>query len=264
VTRATEEFQQLVAGPEDDIGLDVGCLLIAAHAHPADKVDDVVAGGLAALDRLADGCPGATPLSIRAHLFDDLGFSGNRERYDDPRNSYLDVVIAERTGIPITLSVVTIEVARRLGVGLTAVGMPGHFLVGLDGDAWLDAFDGGRVLDLHACRYRFGSVPDWDDSMLAPVGARAVLARVLANLRHVFTASGSLADLVWVLDLRTAIPGVPVTERAELASVLTTLGRYGEAGTELERLADLFAAAGNKPAEDDLRNRAIQTRARLN
>jgi regulator of sirC expression with transglutaminase-like and TPR domain len=263
VTGPTDEFVDLVSGPEDSVALDRGCLLIAAHAHTL-----AVADGMRALDDLAERCPASTVAGLRRYLFDTLGFAGNRDHYDDPQNSYLDTVLASRTGIPITLSVVTIEVGRRLGLTLTPVGMPGHFLVGVGDQQWLDAFDGGHMLDVDACRARFtaaaGPEMAWRDEMLDPVGPRVVLARVLNNLRHLFTTTGALVDLVWVLKLRKAIPGAPVAERAELASVLTTLGRYADAGAELEDLADVFDMAGNQPAADELRARAVQTRARLN
>jgi len=258
---ASEEFLALVAGPEGDIPLDGGCLLIAAHARPPGERATVVTRGRAALDELAGGCGGADLDAVLGHLFGTLGFAGNRAHYDDPRNSLLDEVIGRRTGIPITLSVVLIEVARRVGVALAPIGMPGHFIVGAGDGRFVDAFDGGRVLDEGGCRRRFaelaGPGAPWSVDLLAPVGPRAVLSRVLANLRRVYGESGDLRALDWVLALRVAIPGVPPAERAERASVLSALGRYDEAAAELDRLA---AAGGG----DELRSQAARLRARLN
>lgn len=273
---ATEQFHALVAADGPDAPLDVGCLLIAAHAHPRDEVASVLTAGLAALDALAESCPGPTVDDLRRHLFGDLGFHGNRRRYDDPRNSYLDHVLAQRTGIPITLAVVMIEVGRRLGIPLDGVGMPGHFLVGL-GDGWfVDAFDGGRLLDAEGCRERFlelaGPGAPWSDELLAPVRPQAVLARVLANLRQLFATAHDLRGLDWVLQLRLGLPGVPERERAERASVLSALGRYDEAAGELESLARSTMAETRHPSgvtipdatAVDLRARAARLRARLN
>lgn len=273
---ATEQFRALVAGGDPDAPLDVGCLLIAAHARPEADAGAVLAAGLADLDALAETCPGPTVDDLRRHLFGDLGFHGNRRRYDDPRNSYLDHVLAQRTGIPITLAVVMIEVGRRLGIPLDGVGMPGHFLVGL-GDGWfVDAFEGGRLLDAAGCRERFlelaGPGAPWSDELLAPVRPQAVLARVLANLRQLFAAAHDLHGLDWVLQLRLGIPGVPERERAERASVLSALGRYDEAAGELEALArstmgDTRHPSGATIPDDasvDLRARAARLRARLN
>ena len=95
--------------------------------------------------------------------------------------------------------------------------------------------------------------------MLAPVGPLAIVARVLANLRGVFAATDDLGALARVLELRTAIPGVPAAERAERSAVLSALGRYGEAATELDRLAALDGGDA-----DEIRLRAAALRARLN
>lgn len=273
---ATEQFHALVAGDGGDPPLDVGCLLIAAHSHPDTDPGQVLTAGLTALDELAQSCPAPTVDGLRRHLFAHLGFRGNRRRYDDPRNSFLDHVLEARTGIPITLSVVMIEVGRRLGMALDGVGMPGHFLVGLGNGSFVDAFDGGRVLDVAGCRERFlelaGPGAPWSDDLLAPLAPQAVLARVLANLRQLFASTQDLRGLDWVLELRLGIPGVPPRERAERASVLAALGRYDEAAAELEALAGRRGPTGNHPSgaaaapagADELLARAARLRARLN
>lgn len=264
----TEQFRALVEGGRDDPPLDVGCLLIAAHARPASDAGTVLGDGLALLDDLARTCPGPTLDDLRAHLFSRLGFRGNREHYDDPRNSLLDHVLIHRIGIPITLSVVVIEVGRRLGLDLAGVGMPGHFLVGVSPERFVDAFDGGRLLDPAGCRERFaelaGPGAPWSDELLAPVSSRAVLARVLANLRQLFAAAQDLNGLDWVLELRLGIPGVSSRERAERASVLAALGRYDEAASQLEALARDKDAGGPDGGGPELRSRAARLRARLN
>jgi regulator of sirC expression with transglutaminase-like and TPR domain len=268
MSTATERFAALLRAPEEAIPLDAACLLIAAAVRPdtragaAGDTDAVVADGLEELDRLAARCPPDLDV-LRRRLFEEEGFAGNRLSYDDPRNSYLDEVLHRRTGIPITLAVVVIEVARRVGLQLAAVGMPGHFLVGAGGGRYLDAFDGGRLLDVEACRRRFAELagPDarWAPDLLSPVGARAVLARVLANLRSVFAAADDLVSLASVLELRSAIPGVPAAERAERSAVLAALGRFDEAAAELDRLAATQPADATR-----LRSSAAALRARLN
>ena len=277
---ATEEFLALVGGPEEGIALDAGCLLIAALGRGRPDDASVVTNGRAHLDRLAAGSDATDVDGLLRYLFGTLGFAGNRAQYDDPRNSYLDEVLDRRCGIPITLAVVVIEVGRRLGLGLTPVGMPGHFLVGAGPGRYVDAFDGGRVLDAEGCRRRFlelaGPGAPWSADLLASVGPRSVLTRVLANLRRLFAASHDLQGLAWVLALRTGIPGVPSTERMERATVLAALGRFDEAAVELDRLADLeeegapaFHHPSQGPAADvvaapELRARAARLRARLN
>ena len=124
----TTRFTELVQGPPHELALDEAALLIAAHARPG--LD--VAAELRLLDRLAAGIPAGDLHEWRRHLFVDLGFSGNVRRYADPRNSFLNEVLDRRVGIPISLSLVYIEVARRAGVSASPVGFPGHFLARVD------------------------------------------------------------------------------------------------------------------------------------
>lgn len=243
VTRveATERFAELVARPEPCVPLDEAALLVAAHAYPGLDVD----AELARLDRLAERCGPPTLDGLLELLFVELGFRGNRGEYYDPRNSYLNDVLTRRLGIPITLAVVTLSVGRRLGVPLAGVAMPGHFLLRdrVDPSVFVDPFAGGAVLDAAGCELAFRRVQG-DDAIfeprfLEPVGAHAILARLLANLRAVFSASGARASLAWVLRLRTLVPGVPVDEHAELAGVLAGLGDFAGAAVEFQQAAAL-------------------------
>jgi regulator of sirC expression with transglutaminase-like and TPR domain len=208
---ATERFAEVVRRVEYELPLDEAALLVAAHACP----DLDVEAELAALDALAAGCPDRTLDALLTHLFRDLGFRGNAGDYADPANSFLHEVIRRRTGLPITLSLVLMEVGRRLGVPLSGVGMPGHFLVRHEGEpaCFVDAFDGGRVLDEDGCRHRFHAVLGADapfrSSYLEPVGSRAILTRVLANLRRLYSDRGDLGEMAWVAGLQLLIPGNP-------------------------------------------------------
>jgi regulator of sirC expression with transglutaminase-like and TPR domain len=253
VTEQADRFAALVARPEDEIPLDEAALLIAAHARP----DLDVAAELGRLDELAAGCKEPTLDGLTHHLFTELGFRGNTEEYSDPDNSYLDRVLQRRVGIPITLSVLTMEVGRRLGVPLDGVGMPGHFLVRhrADPGTFLDPFGGGRRLDAAGCRALFaalggtdpgarGRPPDsggvsrlqWEDAYLAPVGPRAILTRMLLNLQGLFLPS-DLRSAAWVLELRLTMPGLTVADRLGLARALGSMGRFGSAAAELDRVA---------------------------
>lgn len=257
----TERFAELVARPESALPLDEAALLIAAHAHP--RVD--VAAGLDRLDRLAAGVPSPDLDGIRTHLFGPEGFRGNRDDYYDPENSYLDSVLERRLGIPITLSVVLLEVARRVGVGLTGIGMPGHFLVATTAPPlrFVDAFDGGAVLDHAGCAARYAALTGGrplDPAALAPVGPRAILTRMLSNLGGVARQRKDPGLLQWVLELRTAIPSQSVAERRDLAATLASSGRFDEAAAVLEAMADALAVG----PDHDLRRQAAGLRARLN
>jgi regulator of sirC expression with transglutaminase-like and TPR domain len=178
-------FADLVNGPQSGLQLDRACALLAAGFTGTDRSDEVCArlDDLAAQvgERSLDGVLAA----MRGRL------AGNRTDYYDPRNSYLDDVLERGLGLPITLSVVAIEVGRRVDVPLVGIGLPSHFLV-RDGSSerYGDPFHDGARFD------RAGMVAAWhrlvgeghtfDEWYLAPVSERAILIRMLNNLRGVF------------------------------------------------------------------------------
>src|SRR5213080_5101258 len=197
--RLREDIAALVAAGERT-NLARAALAIARIAYP----DLDPAPYLRQLDGLAaavrprlhpGGSPEAAAAELAGYLFGECGFRGNQEEYYDPRNSYLNDVLERRTGIPITLAVVLIETGARLGLSITGVGFPGHFLVRVEGDAGsvvLDPFFGGRVLDVGEllARYRAFLGPRGDgvtslpSDVLAATDAPAILARMLRNLLH--------------------------------------------------------------------------------
>jgi regulator of sirC expression with transglutaminase-like and TPR domain len=257
--RAMAHFADLVSRPEDKIPLDEAALLIAYQARPGLDIGAV----LARLDDLAASCHPPTFDGLVRHLFEDLGFRGNAEHYQDPDNSYLDQVLQRRVGIPISLSVLTMEVGRRLGVGLDGVGMPGHFLVRHRADPamFLDPFGGGRRLDPAGCQAIFATLggTGWNDAYLDPVGPRTILNRMLLNLQGLFLPA-DLKSAAWVLQLRLTIPGLAVADRLGLARALGSLGLFGAAA------AGLDAVAEGLPDDEaaTLRGEALALRARSN
>ena len=248
-------------GPEDDLALDEAALLIAAHAYPDLDVDRE----RARLDDLAARCPEPTIEGWRQYLFVDVGFTGETQRYYDPRNSYLNDVLDSRRGIPITLAVLGIEVGRRLGLHFDGVGLPGHFLLRSADtpDTFVDPFHGGAVLDRLGCVQRFNAVNPPTAPFLAayldPVGPRAILGRILQNLKGAYTRQGDTDALRWVFDLRLAIPGTPPLERRDGARLQAAGGRFDIAADQLEHLADSMPDNA-----EDLLTEARALRARLN
>ncbi|HEY7137909.1 MAG TPA: transglutaminase-like domain-containing protein [Acidimicrobiia bacterium] len=234
-----DRFARLVRRAEADLPLDEAALLVATCVRPVD-VDE----GLARLDDLAAGCPARDAEGVARHLFVDVGFAGDTADYDDPRNSFLDEVITRRRGLPIALSVLMIEVARRLGVGIVGIGMPGHFMVrdASRSDLFLDPFYAGVRLDLAGVEARFHAVRGDEAFRLeyvAPVGSRAILSRMLANLQRSFL-SRQPNTVVSVARMRYAIPGLSLPERHQIAMLLGSLGHYDEAASMLgELVADL-------------------------
>lgn len=195
------DWNALAALPDEGVPLLGTALLIARDEYPDldaevyDRLAQTHAEHLRAeIDAIA-----AWPLKMAAinrHLFDELGYSGDHDEYYDPRNSYLNQVFERRLGNPISLAMVQIEVARRLGVPLDGVSFPGHFLVRLpvdDGILVMDPFNGGRPLGADELRERAkphlgGDVPD-DNALLQilePASQRAILIRVLRNLHGVY------------------------------------------------------------------------------
>jgi regulator of sirC expression with transglutaminase-like and TPR domain len=210
----TSRFAQLVSGRDDALPLDEACLLVSAHAQPG--LD--VAATLAELDEMATGID--TFAGWHARLFTELGFNGDTETYHAAENSLLDRVVERRQGMPITLAVVGMEVARRAGVAMAGVGMPGHFLLRHGGQpaCFVDAFAGGELLDEKACESLFRKIADpgtpFRAAYLEPVTRRQIVARILANLRYTYTVAGDGANLSWLLRLQLLMPDPGVPERA--------------------------------------------------
>jgi len=257
---ALGRFAQLAALPEPSIDLAEAALLIGAAGDPGIEPSRWLAELEGYAARLAD--LGA----LRHRLFVELGFRGDTRNYYDAENSFLHRVIARRLGIPITLSVLAIEVGRRAGIALDPVGMPGHFLVGVPGeDAWLDPFGGGEPLDLAGCEARFraatGAGPEvaFGRHLLPVVGPFAVLSRMLANLGVVYQVLHSGADLEWVTRMRLALPDAGTAEVMALASALELQGKFLEAARELEE-----RAAADPQEGEQLRAAALRLRSRFN
>lgn len=255
-----ESFTALMAGRGPGPELDVGALAIAAGANPT-----VDAGRwLRELDRLAQGVDSLDALTHR--LFVDRGFAGNTTRYYDPRNALLDQVLDRRLGIPITLSIVCIEVGRRAGIPLEGIGLPGHFLVrSLTSGRYLDAFDGGTLLDLAGCEALFrasnqaGPKIPFGPHLLMHTPKRTILARILQNLRLVYRRLGRARDLEWVLRMRLALPGVGPDDLVELGRTL------GHQGRPLDGARFLEARITEWPQHEERLTLAARTlRAQLN
>jgi regulator of sirC expression with transglutaminase-like and TPR domain len=259
---ATERFGELLSRPETKVPLDEGALLIAAHAYP----DLDVEAEIERLDRLADGCRTPTLDGLVRYLFVECGYRGNSLDYYDPRNSYLNDVTERRIGIPISLCVLTLAVGRRLGVPMSGVGMPGHFLLRdrVDPEVFVDPYDHGALIDRAGCLRIFrglhGESAPFDPEFLEPVGARTILARMLANLKAVFRERGDTESRAWVLDLRCRIPDMVTAEFGEHAEALAALGRFDRAAQALEEGA---ARLDGDPADAWLAT-ARSLRSRLN
>lgn len=203
-------FAELVS--RDDFALDEAAMQIGAWDYPQRDLDryryildEIAEHAVHDVRRAPNGIGRARALSD--HLFDRLGFYGNVDDFYDPRNSFLCDVLDRRTGIPISLSVLYLEVARRVGVLAQGVNFPGHFLVRVAiEDAWLflDPFSGGRALtpaDLEALLRKTTS-PDavLEPSVIAAASKRQILSRMLVNLAGIYGRNGDLPRSLDVLE----------------------------------------------------------------
>jgi regulator of sirC expression with transglutaminase-like and TPR domain len=170
-----------------------------------------------------DNTPVGGIKTINRYLFDELGFEGNREKYDDPRNSCLNDVLDRRTGIPITLSVVYLEVARRAGLTMEGVNFPRHFLIrcadqsarGKSG-LILDPFHGGMILSEQKCRVllqqHVGPEVSFSRSLLAPATRPEIVVRMLLNLKRLYVNMRSFPQARDVIELLVAMTPSALSE----------------------------------------------------
>jgi regulator of sirC expression with transglutaminase-like and TPR domain len=252
------EFRDYAREHDDGLDLLTGALLIARDAHPG--LD--FAEQRARLDALAKPLAGrglvGLPPTVQARLLSDYlyvvsGFHGAKTDYYDPRNSFVNEVLERRTGIPITLAVVYIEVARRLGVDALGVGFPGHFLVRLGARSSdessqrnepviIDPFNQGRLLDVGALETllrRSNVRAPLREDMLEPAPTRHVVARMLMNLRGIYAARGDTARLLVVLDrLIDLLPDL-TSEILERAALYEQLGAPAAALADFQRYLEL-------------------------
>ena len=175
------------------------------------------------VERTGDGSRLACIKAVNECLFDELHFVGNREKYEDPRNSCLNEVLDRRTGIPITLCVVYMEVARRAGLHIDGVNFPGHFLVrcpevGSRGSSGLiiDPFHGGALLSEHDCRLllqrQVGGEVAFSKSLLAPTTRLQIIVRMLINLKRIYVHMRSFPQARDVTELLLAMTPSALSE----------------------------------------------------
>ena len=243
-------FAQEVYAAGDDGRLDRAALLIAAGEYPA----LTIAAYSARLDAMAAAVAAQLPsvptarqtaAALRRYLFDQQGVTGNRDNYYDPRNSYLNDVLDRRTGIPITLAALFMELARRLALPVSGVGYPGHFLVKyLDADGGeriIDPFHGGQEQDgarLRAVLAAQGGTETAVDYHLAAVTRRQMLTRMLLNLKHIYLQNDDLPRTLRIQEYLLALSpwsfpdlrdrGVLRARGGDLAGAISDLSAYVE------------------------------------
>jgi regulator of sirC expression with transglutaminase-like and TPR domain len=274
-------FTQAALSPDPDLA--VAALMIARVEYPrldaGPYLDRLDAIGLEAKLRVeramverGDAPPRTDPddyvriMALNDYLFGELRFVGNSVTYEDPRNSFLNEVLDRRTGIPISLALVYLEVARRAGVHVEGVNFPGHFLLrcpsrrGLadTDDLIIDAFNGGALLSESACREQLRQHAGEDVEAVAPLMARAmkpqILARMLLNLKRLYVQMHSFPQALDVTELLRAVNPSAVHELRDRGLLAYHLKDFSGALRDLQ--AYLRLSASTELDEEDREDHA--------
>lgn len=243
---AQQRFQTAISCPDAQIDLAYAALCIAQEAYP-DLEPQIYLDALKTMAaeielRLA---PERYPLrviqTINQYLFDELGFRGNEHNYYDPRNSFLNDVIDQRIGIPITLALVYLEVAQQLGFPMEGIGMPGHFLIRPkveDMEIYVDTFNQGITLFPQDCEERlqqiYGSSAKLESDYLTPVRNTEFLIRMLTNLKMIYFNYRDAHRALATIDFILLLAPEQLYERRDRGLILHQLERWQEARSDLE------------------------------
>jgi len=275
---AAARLREVISLPDTDIDLGEAALLIAKNAgqnldvgHYLSCIDQLAAQLAARLPRPASGTD--LILALNTFLFDDLGFGPNVEDYYDLRNSFLNEVLERRLGIPISLSVVYMEVGRRIGLPLHGVNFPGHFLVKCEfaeGTVILDPYARGISLGVQELQQRLREARGGEVSrailagMLVSAGKKQILARMLRNLKAIYLRRHEHAQALAASDWVIALAPADAVEVRERGLLYLQLECFRPALDDLQRYLKLVPDAADA---DEIRARVLELRhaaARLN
>lgn len=189
---------------------------------------------------------------INQYLYDELGFRGNSQSYYDPRNSFLNDVIDRRIGIPITLSLIYLEIAQQLGLSMVGVGMPGHFLVRpvvAEMDLYVDPFYQGEILFGEDCQERLGQIfgpgVELQLDFLAPITPHQFLRRLLGNLKHIYLQQNQVFKCLATIEQILMVCPEASIEIRDRGILYYQIGHWSESRRDLETYL-----AGHPQAED--------------
>jgi regulator of sirC expression with transglutaminase-like and TPR domain len=243
--QARQRFYEEINQPDEQIDLAKAALYLAQEDYPQLEPEKY----LSALDSMAAAVVKRLPSeryplrmiqTLNQYLYEDLGFAGNTADYYDPRNSYLHEVIDRRLGIPITLSLVYLEVARRVNFPMVGVGMPGHFLVRPAIEEMLifvDPFHQGETMFPEDCQERlsqiYGRPVELQPEFLEPVGSRYFLARLLTNLKAIYINQNDDLRTLAVVDRILLLFPTALSEQRDRGFIYYKLDRWTEARQDL-------------------------------
>ncbi|HVW86199.1 MAG TPA: transglutaminase-like domain-containing protein [Bryobacteraceae bacterium] len=235
------------------IELDRAALELARIEYPAldagRYIADIDYHAAAIADRAHDLSDGPRFVkTANAYLFGEMQFRGNEEDYYNPANSYLNRVLETRIGIPITLSVIYMEIARRLAKPVHGVGLPGHFVVLYDDgqySTYIDPFHGGSLIDAAGC-CRLSQVDSLDPELLAPVDRRSIVMRMINNLRQIYFSQRHPDLAIRLLDLLIAADPASADEHKQRAVALLQQQRMADALAGFRKYLELSPGAADR------------------
>jgi len=255
LTSPRQLFTLEVSKPESQIDLGAAALYLSQEEYPEVYPGDYLSqlDSMAAVVRKrlpSERYPLRVVQTINQYLYEDLGFTGNTENYYDPGNSFLSKVLDRRMGIPITLALVYLEIAKRIDFPMVGVGMPGHFLTRPDfenSEIFVDAFNQGEILFPQDCEARlaqiYGENVAIQSSFLAPVHPRRFLVRMLTNLKVIYINQQRLSKAFWAVDrILLVIPNLPL-ELRDRGLLQFQLGEWQAALVDLEKYLKLVPQA---------------------
>lgn len=269
------ETLSIFVGPEvedEKIDLIRAALLIARTEHPNLDIEAYAARMETLARRVAaeasDLNPQRTLAALNHVLFEEVKLRGNRDDYYDPRNSFLNDVLDRGLGIPITLSIVYMEVARRVGFHLSGVGMPGHFLLrhfGEDGHEMLiDCFNRGDILSRQDCQSRLDEIYSGQMTLrpefLHPISRRQILTRMLNNLKTVYLSTRNFRKALPIADLVLVIYPRSPEDLKQRALLRYSMGLHGLAAEDLD---DYLKMSPNASDADEIRQMSLSIRRML-
>jgi len=264
--RAFRAFEALVAGDDAAIDLALAALLIASSEYPDLNFAQCIAQldslalrvrsllGLPAPDILPQLPPETDVLevitAISQVLFEQEDFHGNTEDYYNPANSFLNALLERHTGIPIALSLLYMEVGKRVGLQIEGIGLPFHFVVGCrlpQGRIYIDPFESGHIYSEEECRERVRHMLEGKGKIYAqlfePVSHKNLLVRMLNNLKHIYLHTEDYERALAISDrILLLIPRSPL-ERRDRGFIHLSLKHYGRALRDLSAYVELVPSA---------------------
>jgi regulator of sirC expression with transglutaminase-like and TPR domain len=257
---ARARFRALIRRPEPLLNLAEAALCIAWEdqnaGHPAESLRELDALAEQARPRLAGMSePHEIVSALNSYLFGERGFRGNTWQYSDPANSFLDRVLATRSGLPITLSVVYMEIGWRLALPVAGVALPGHFLARYGTGAsslFIDPFNRGRLWSQEQCETQiatfYGSVTaQLIEQVMAPPTRRSILARILRNLKNLYIEDEQLAAALAAIERIVLLEPDNAQELRDRGLLRARLGQLHPALEDLDRYARMAPSAPDLP-----------------